>query len=131
MVCLEWWAFEIGTVVTGVLGRIPLAVNSVFLTTLAVVYMVGCSGLASNKYSMSRKYLKLRLFPPPSLSLTHTHTHTHTTGCCALHLQLPLGIGVTATVRVGNELGAGNGKAAKRAAYISLALCGETSYMYM
>ena len=41
-------------------------------------------------------------------------------------LQLALGVGVAATVRVGNELGAGNSTAAKRAAYISLALGGES-----
>ena len=40
MICLEWWAFEIGTVITGVLGRTQLAVNSVLFNTLALVYMV-------------------------------------------------------------------------------------------
>lgn len=79
MICLEWWAFEIGTVITGVLGRTQLAVNSVLFNTLALVYMLG------------------------------------------------LGVGVAATVRVGNELGAGNPTAAKRAAYISVTLGGVVS----
>ena len=43
-----------------------------------------------------------------------------------MYIQFGLGVGVAATVRVGNELGAGNSTAAKRAAYISLALGGES-----
>ena len=40
MICLEWWAFEIGTVISGMLGETELAVNSVLFNTLAIVYMV-------------------------------------------------------------------------------------------
>ena len=40
MICLEWWAFEIGTVISGILGGTELAVNSVLFNTLAIVYMV-------------------------------------------------------------------------------------------
>lgn len=36
---------------------------------------------------------------------------------------------MAATVRVGNELGAGNPTQAKRAAYISLALGGQSSFL--
>lgn len=41
---------------------------------------------------------------------------------CYISLQLALGVGVAGTVRVGNELGAGNPIAAKRAAYTSVIL---------
>jgi len=40
MICLEWWAFEIGTVITGVLGRTELAINSILFNVLAILYMV-------------------------------------------------------------------------------------------
>ena len=39
--------------------------------------------------------------------------------------QLPLGISIASGIRVGNALGAGNPKEAKRAAYISLFLVGK------
>ena len=39
-------------------------------------------------------------------------------------VQVPLGISTAVSVRVGNELGAGNPKGAKRAAYVS---CGVVS----
>ena len=47
MVCLEWWAFEIGTVICGVLGETELAVNSVLFNTLAIFYMVNYGGTQS------------------------------------------------------------------------------------
>lgn len=40
-------------------------------------------------------------------------------------VQVPLGIATAASVRVGNELGAGQPLRAKKAAYVSVALGGE------
>ena len=39
--------------------------------------------------------------------------------------QVPLGIGIAVSIRVGNELGAGNPKAAKRASYVALGMACE------
>ena len=41
-----------------------------------------------------------------------------------LYFQIPLGIGTAASVRVGNELGAGNPQKAKRAAFAALVVQG-------
>ena len=42
-------------------------------------------------------------------------------------LQLPVGLSISVTIRVGNELGAGQPQRAKRAAYVGVALAGETT----
>ena len=42
--------------------------------------------------------------------------------CVCVCAQLAYGTGTAATVRVGNELGAGNALRAKRASYVALAL---------
>ena len=41
--------------------------------------------------------------------------------------QLPLGLGISVTIRVGNELGAGNPLRAKRAAFTAVAIVGTIS----
>ena len=41
-----------------------------------------------------------------------------------LYFQIPLGLGTAASVRVGNELGAGNPQKAKRAAFAALVVQG-------
>ena len=38
--------------------------------------------------------------------------------------QIPLGVSIAATIRVGNELGAGRPKTAKRAAYVTVGIGG-------
>lgn len=40
MTCIEWWSFEIATFVTGSIDKIQLAVNSVLIALLSIVYMV-------------------------------------------------------------------------------------------
>ena len=45
-------------------------------------------------------------------------------------LQLPVGLSISVTIRVGNELGAGQPQRAKRAAYVGVALAGETTADY-
>ena len=42
----------------------------------------------------------------------------------ALYQQLPLGLGIAGTIRVGNELGAGNPLRAKRASYTAIGIVG-------
>ncbi|KAF3925856.1 hypothetical protein ABW20_dc0103723 [Dactylellina cionopaga] len=71
MVGTEWWAFEIVAIVAGRLGQIPLAAQSVIMTTDTVLNTI------------------------------------------------PFGIGVAASTRVGNLLGAKNGRGAAKAANVA------------
>ena len=48
--------------------------------------------------------------------------------CKALYQQLPLGLGIAGTIRVGNELGAGNPLRAKRASYTAMGIVGMISF---
>ena len=99
MVCLDRWAFQIGLVITGVLGNKALAINSIITTSIGIIFMVSCECHKCFCYIV----------------------HGSNITC---H-QLGVGIGIAALIRVGNELGAGNPTAAKQAAYVSLALAGE------
>ena len=40
MICLEWWAFEIGMVTTGLLGKEYLAANTLCLNFGAYTYLI-------------------------------------------------------------------------------------------
>ncbi|KAI9596991.1 mate-domain-containing protein [Syncephalis fuscata] len=39
-ICSEWWAFEVVALIAGYLGTIPLAAQSVVLTTATIMYMI-------------------------------------------------------------------------------------------
>ncbi|KAI8519871.1 hypothetical protein Bbelb_031280 [Branchiostoma belcheri] len=72
MVCLEWWTFEIGTLLTGLIGTVDLAAQGIIMTINSLNFMI------------------------------------------------PMAMGIAASIRVGNELGAGNAAQAKLAAKVSI-----------
>ncbi|CAH1269322.1 SLC47A1 [Branchiostoma lanceolatum] len=72
MVCLEWWTYEIGTLLTGLIGTVDLAAQGILITINSLNYMI------------------------------------------------PMSLGIAASIRVGNELGAGNPVQAKLAAKVSI-----------
>ncbi|XP_078687958.1 multidrug and toxin extrusion protein 1-like [Branchiostoma floridae x Branchiostoma belcheri] len=72
MVCLEWWTYEIGTFLTGLIGTVDLAAQGILITLNSLNYMI------------------------------------------------PMAMGIAASIRVGNELGAGNAAQAKLAAKVSI-----------
>ncbi|KAI8051287.1 mate-domain-containing protein [Syncephalis plumigaleata] len=51
LICSEWWAFEVVALAAGYLGTIPLAAQSVVLTTATITYMIpaGISITACNR----------------------------------------------------------------------------------
>ncbi|XP_035679458.1 multidrug and toxin extrusion protein 1-like [Branchiostoma floridae] len=72
MVCLEWWTYEIGTLLTGLIGTVDLAAQGIIITINGLNYM------------------------------------------------MPMGMGIAASIRVGNELGAGNAAQAKLSAKVGI-----------
>nr|XP_009671242.1 PREDICTED: multidrug and toxin extrusion protein 2-like isoform X3 [Struthio camelus australis] len=74
MICIEWWTYEIGSFLIGLLSVVELSAQSIIYEVSAVAYMI------------------------------------------------PLGLGTAASVQVGNALGAGDGKTAKRSSSTCL-LC--------
>ena len=45
-------------------------------------------------------------------------------------MQIPLGVSIAATIRVGNELGAGRPRTAKRAAYVTVGIGGACALTF-
>ncbi|KFO57188.1 Multidrug and toxin extrusion protein 1, partial [Corvus brachyrhynchos] len=76
MMCIEWWTYEIGSFLIGLLSVIELSVQSIIYEVSVVAFMI------------------------------------------------PLGLGTAASVQVGNALGAGDAKAAKRSSTTSLICTG-------
>ncbi|NWX31524.1 S47A1 protein, partial [Notiomystis cincta] len=76
MMCIEWWTYEIGSFLIGLLSVIELSVQSIIYEVSVVAFMI------------------------------------------------PLGLGTAASVQVGNALGAGDIKAAKRSSTTSLICTG-------
>ncbi|XP_045680341.1 multidrug and toxin extrusion protein 1 isoform X5 [Phyllostomus hastatus] len=72
MLCIEWWAYEIGSFLSGILSMVELGAQSVVYELATVVFMI------------------------------------------------PTGFSVAASVRIGNALGAGNIKQAKRSSVVSV-----------
>ncbi|XP_013407412.1 multidrug and toxin extrusion protein 1 [Lingula anatina] len=49
MICIEWWSFEIGTILTGIVGKTELGVQSILFQLENFVYMVPMGiGVASS-----------------------------------------------------------------------------------
>ncbi|NXY63665.1 S47A1 protein, partial [Callaeas wilsoni] len=76
MMCIEWWTYEIGSFLIGLLSVVELSVQSIIYEVSVVAFMI------------------------------------------------PLGLGTAASVQVGNALGAGDVKAAKRSSTTSLICTG-------
>uniref|UniRef100_F6VZF7 Multidrug and toxin extrusion protein n=1 Tax=Ornithorhynchus anatinus TaxID=9258 RepID=F6VZF7_ORNAN len=98
MLCIEWWTFEIGSFLAGL-------INVAELGAQAIIYQL-CSCA--------------------HVPLNSPHAF-HCDGClCLVHFypQVPLGFSVAASVRVGNALGAGNAEQA-RLSCITVLLCAE------
>ncbi|ELK15734.1 Multidrug and toxin extrusion protein 1 [Pteropus alecto] len=72
MLCIEWWAYEIGSFLSGILGMVELGAQSIVYELAVVVFMI------------------------------------------------PTGFSVAASVRIGNALGAGNIKQAKKSSVVSM-----------
>ncbi|XP_016000637.2 multidrug and toxin extrusion protein 1 isoform X2 [Rousettus aegyptiacus] len=72
MLCIEWWAYEIGSFLSGILGMVELGAQSIVYELTVVVFMI------------------------------------------------PTGFSVAASVRIGNALGAGNIKQAKKSSVVSM-----------
>jgi Na+-driven multidrug efflux pump len=45
MLAMEWWSFEIGTVLAGLLGPVPLAAQAIAFQIISFAYMVSYSSL--------------------------------------------------------------------------------------
>ena len=102
--CFEWWAGEIAIIIAGTIGKTDLALVSIFMNVLIFIF-----GVSHYMYI----YVSLLIY------------------CMLYLLQQPqYGIAVAATVRVGNELGAGHAKGAKRVAYVCIACAGECKPVY-
>ena len=95
MLCLDWVSFEISAFVLGSINEVELAINGILINYLSFCFMV------------SEKLLQFLFILSSSCT------------------QIPLGISIAASVRVGNELGAGNPVGAKRAAYISIGVISQ------
>lgn len=93
--CFEWWAGEIAIIIAGTIGKTDLALVSIFMNVLIFIFGV-------------------------------SHMHTYMLSLIQFTVVQPqYGLAVAATVRVGNELGAGHAKGAKKVAYVCIACAGE------
>ena len=96
--CFEWWAGEIAIITAGTIGKTDLALVSIYMNLLLFIFAVS-------------------QFGPYGSSLLHTLLY--------LSPQPQYGLGTATTVRVGNDLGAGRAKEAKRVAYLCIACTGK------
>ena len=58
MISLEWWSFEISTIVVGTINETELAINTVILQFVTLLYMV------INVLHMARYGSMSPIFPP-------------------------------------------------------------------
>ncbi|CAK7318767.1 Multidrug and toxin extrusion protein 2 [Vulpes lagopus] len=102
MVCIEWWTFEIGTFLAGLISVTELGAQAIIYELASAAYMVADLTLCWQ----AQKQQKSHCASPLEL----------------LDDQVPLGFGVAASVRVGNALGAGNAEQAWHSS-ITVLLC--------
>ncbi|XP_017586481.1 PREDICTED: multidrug and toxin extrusion protein 2 isoform X1 [Corvus brachyrhynchos] len=157
MMCIEWWTYEIGSFLIGLLSVIELSVQSIIYEVSVVAFMVRAelslqtrapwgpsraghkAKISSSKPPTSPSALECLPAPaypsyrdalnqiPNSILLSDgwlSHCHCDNPIVRALWLQIPLGLGTAASVQVGNALGAGDAKAAKRSSTTSLICTG-------
>ncbi len=103
MIIFEWCSIEVSAFVAGSIDEVQLGINAIIITILNVVYVVS------------------DLNPP-----THLPLYTAYERCLYPILQVPFGLSIAITIRVGNELGAGNPSAAKRASYTAIIIISES-----
>ncbi|KAJ0062039.1 hypothetical protein NL108_015279, partial [Boleophthalmus pectinirostris] len=106
MICFEWWIWEIGGFMAGLLGELDLAAQHIMLEIGAITYMVR---IINRKIISQKKKKKL----------------TFKFGM----LQFPLGIHAAACVRVGNALGAGDTNQALVTCKVALVLSGALAVL--
>ncbi|ROL50849.1 Multidrug and toxin extrusion protein 1 [Anabarilius grahami] len=102
MLCVQWWAYEIGGFLAGLISEAELGAQSVVYELATIAFMV-CFSKVPWFHENKHLYWFQDLLRPSS------------TSC----LLFPMGFAVAASVRVGNALGAGNTEQAKLSAKVS------------
>ena len=99
MICVEWVSFEVSAFIVGTIDEVELAVNGILLNYSLLLYTV--------------KYLAQE---------TSVYANMHE--IITYLLKFCYGFSIAVSVRVGNELGAGNAQRAKRAALVAIGAIG-------
>uniref|UniRef100_UPI00398F487F multidrug and toxin extrusion protein 1-like isoform X1 n=2 Tax=Pristiophorus japonicus TaxID=55135 RepID=UPI00398F487F len=87
MLCIEWWTYEIGTFLAGLVNEVELGAQSVIYQVLTAAYMIplGCSVAASVRVGNA---LGAR---NPQKAKTSATVALCTAGCCSLLISVTLG----------------------------------------
>uniref|UniRef100_A0A8C8SDC0 Multidrug and toxin extrusion protein n=1 Tax=Pelusios castaneus TaxID=367368 RepID=A0A8C8SDC0_9SAUR len=100
MICIEWWTYEIGSFLIGLLSVVELSAQSIIYEVATISYMVRIWS-----YYLSK-----------AMCLG------------ALGFQIHYGLSIAVSIQVGNALGAGNAEEAKRSSTASMLCTGHTSF---
>ncbi|KAK1788056.1 hypothetical protein P4O66_016522 [Electrophorus voltai] len=122
MLCFEWWIYEIGGFLAGMLGEVDLAAQHVLLELSAIIYMA-CEPLASLGPDFAGEIVQRSAVREEEEMLCVQYC-CYTVGQRYSKNEFPLGVHAAACVRVGNALGAGDTARALITSKVTLTVSG-------
>ncbi|KAK2506152.1 hypothetical protein MC885_004589 [Smutsia gigantea] len=99
MLCIEWWAYEIGSFLSGQCGK---------------------GGMAGGSVGAPSGSMAAAVSPPGTLGTVELGAQSVVYELATIVYMIPTGFSVAASIRVGNALGAGNIEQARKSSAVAL-----------